>query len=99
MTDLFPMYRIPKFVWITLLIALVLFLFFPSVSQFLELKRQEEGLSREIADLRKKITELKREEHLIKNDLSYLEGVIRKELGLVKPGEIVYKVVPEEVGE
>jgi len=93
------MHRIPKSVWIILLIAAILFLFFPSISQFLELKHQEEGLSREIADLKVKIADLEREEHLIKNDLSYLEDVIRKELGLVKPGEIVYKVVPEEVEE
>ena len=28
--------------------------------------------------------------------MTYLEKVIREELGLVKPGEMVYKLVPEK---
>ena len=61
-----------------------------------KLKRQEESLNHEIADLKSKIEELKKEEYLIKNDVAHLEQVVRKELGLVRPGEVVYKLVPEE---
>ncbi len=82
--------------WILLGFVLLTFLYFPSYSKYLKLKRQEERLSQDIIDLKTKIEGLKKEEALIQHDPAYLEHVMRKELGLVKPGEVVYKLVPEK---
>ena len=49
----------------------------------------------ELKDLEGKIKKLREEKNLLQNDMTYLEKVIREELGFVKPGEMVYKLVPE----
>ena len=82
--------------WFFLALLIIAFLYFPSYSKYLKLKRQDERLNQDITDLRTKISDLKKEEYLIKHDPAHLEQVMRKELGLVKPGEIVYKLVPEK---
>jgi len=89
------MTRISKPVWVLLIMAALFFLYLPSLSQYLHLRHQEEKLIREIKDLKGEIQDLKREEYLMRNDLQHLEKVIRKELGLAKPGEVIYKLVPE----
>lgn len=53
-------------------------------------------MSREIAILDKKITALEEERELLRNDVTYLEKVIRDELGFVGPGETVLKFVEEK---
>ena len=71
--------------------ALLIFLwiYFPGVSRYRDLKIQEESLEREVTDLNAKIKALTDERNLLKNDVVYLEKVIREELGLVKPDEVV----------
>jgi cell division protein FtsB len=83
-----------------LLIALIVLLgffwiYFPAISRYRELKIQEEKITHDITDLDQRIEGLIEERRLLKNDLNYLEKVIREELGLVKPGEIIYKMIPE----
>ena len=39
---------------------------------------------------------LAEQEYLLKNDVRYLEKVLREELNVVRPDETVYKLVPEE---
>ncbi len=77
---------------------LILFIFFylPGLSRYHELKMEEERLSKELGELEAKIQRLQEEKSLLQNDVVYLEKVIREELGLVKPGEMVYKVEPEK---
>lgn len=83
--------------WAGIAILLVFFwIYFPTLSRYQDLKIEEERIKRELAELDTKIKALQEERHLLKNDMEYLEKVIRRELGLVKPGEIVYKLVPEE---
>jgi len=89
------MIRISKPVWVLLIIAALFFLYLPSISQYLHLRHQEEKMTREIKNLEKEIQSLKREEYLMRNDLQHLEKVIRKELGLAKPGEVIYKLIPD----
>lgn len=83
--------------WAGIAILLGFFwIYFPTLSRYQDLKIEEERMKRELEDLDAKIKALQEERHLLKNDMEYLEKVIRRELGLVKPGEIVYKLVPEE---
>lgn len=71
-------------------------LYLPGLSRLQELRSEEERLSRELVELGAKIKALQEEKTLLQSDLAYLEKVIREELGLVKPGEMVYKLVPEK---
>lgn len=69
--------------------------YFPTLSRYQELKFQEEEMDRKLRSLDTRIRELQEEKKMLQNDVAYLERVIRDELGLVKPGEIVYKFVEE----
>jgi cell division protein FtsB len=73
--------------------ALLIFawIFLPPLSRYRDLKQEEERLSVELKQIEKKIAKLQEERDLLQDDLVYIEKVIREELGLVKPGEIVYK--------
>lgn len=83
--------------WLFLVVFVVGFIYLPGATKYLKLKRKESDLTNEISRLNVEIKKLKEEEHLLKTDLSQLEQTVREELGLVKPGEIVIKVVEEEV--
>ena len=88
-----------RFVYLWIVIGLlILFVFFylPGLSRLFELRQEEERLSRELAELDRQVQALQQEKELLEKDQDYLEKVIREELGLVRPGEMVYKVVPEE---
>ena len=78
------------------LLILFIFLYLPGLSKLQELRTEEERLGRELADLEKKIQVLREEKNLLQHDVAYAEKVIREELGLVKPGEMVYKILPEK---
>ena len=92
------MRKVFKSFWVLLALAAAFFCYFlPNLSKYFRLKYHDERLTHEIADMQARVTDLKKEEQLIKNDPEHLEEVMRRELGLVNPGEVVYKLVPEEV--
>ena len=74
-------------------------IYLPVLSKYRDLKSQDEKIAAETAVLQEKIKVLEEERDLLKNDVTYLEKVIRDELGLVRPGETVYKFVPAEKPE
>jgi cell division protein FtsB len=85
------------FLWVGIVALIIFFwVYFPTLSRYRELKIEEEGMDKQIKVYEKSIRALEEEKHLLKNDPEYLEKVIRDELGLVRPGEIVYKFVPEK---
>ena len=83
--------------WLLILIVVACVIYLPGLSKYLMLKRKEVELEREIQRLKSQIVRLQEEERLLKTDLTRLEQVVREELGLVKPGEVVLKVVEEDV--
>ncbi len=83
-------------VWIFILVFAAGAIYLPGLSKYMKLKRKEDELSQTIARLQTEIETLKKEEHLLRTDVTHLEQVVREELGLVKPGEVIYKVVEEE---
>ena len=91
------MFRRLSPIWLFLIVFAVGMIYLPGVTKYLRLKRKETELTVEINRLSFDIEKLKEEEHLLKTDLTQLEKVVREELGLVKPGEIVVRVVEEEV--
>lgn len=70
--------------------------YLPTLSKYRDLKLQQDDLDAQIEKLTREVQETREERDLLKNDVEYLEKVIRGELGLVKPGEIVYKFVKEK---
>ena len=86
-------------VWIFVVVFAACAVYLPGLSKYLALKRKEEQLDQQIAQLKAQIDALKSEDNLLRTDLGHLEQVVRRELGLVKPGEIVYKVVERNIPE
>jgi len=81
----------------TIAILLVLYwVYFPSISRYRELKLEEEKLTKRIEEIDTQIKSLSDERHLLQTDVTYLEKVIREELGFVKPGEIVYELITKK---
>ena len=83
--------------WIFLLIFILGVVYLPGFTKYRKLKRKELELHHEVEFLKAEVAKLGQEERLLKTDLTRLEEVVREELGLVKPGETVIKVVEEEV--
>ena len=83
----------PVLIFVILFVAAAIYL--PGFSKYLGLKRREDHLAREIKRLETEIFTLKQKEHLLKTDLRRLEEVVREELGLVKPGEVIYRAAEE----
>ena len=83
--------------WILIIILALVIIYLPGLSKYLKLKNKDAELGREVKRLESEIQRLQTEEHLLKTDLTKFEEVVREELGLVRPGETVYKVVEEEV--
>jgi cell division protein FtsB len=61
-----------------------------------DLHRTRSDLQQEISDLREKNAALTDQVHALRSDPVYIEALAREELGMVRPGEQVYRLVPRE---
>jgi len=62
----------------------------------LDLHRTRHELQLEIADLQEKNAKLADQVQALRSDPVYIEALAREELGMVRPGERVYRLVPRE---
>jgi len=84
---------------LALLSALFVIVYLPGYSHYQEISSQEEELLAQIEELNKSNEALENELDLLRNDVTYLEKIVRDRMGLVKPGEVLYKFVEEEPSE
>ena len=78
---------------VTVIIVLV---FLPSYTKMQELKQKNYEFHLGINELEAKNKKLLEEGHFLRNNPEYLEKVAREKMGLIREGETVYKIVPEE---
>ncbi|WP_353684834.1 septum formation initiator family protein [Thermodesulfovibrio sp. 3907-1M] len=64
--------------------------------KYLELKKNEQKLIKEIDQISMENNTLKNEIELLKNDPSYMEKYAREKFGVVKPGEMIFQFQKEE---
>ncbi len=69
-----------------------------SLGRVWQMKREVDGLEREIAGLRAETERLSAAVAKLRSDPDSIERVAREELGLVKPGERVLKLPPSTGG-
>ena len=79
-----------------ILLAGVVCLYLPGLLELQELRSRRDELRTEIRKLKTENLSLLRERELLKQDIGYIERVARKKMGVVRKGEIPYKVVVEE---
>ena len=88
---------------IILLVVLIppflIWLYLPGWTHYNELKREDEHLKRQLRELEVNNQRMREQEYLLKNDVRYLEKVLREELNVIRPDELVYKLVPEDEKE
>ncbi len=58
--------------------------------KYYRMKHQHASLAQEIEDLKADNVRLLREVHALRNDAAYIETLARDNLGLARPGEIIY---------
>ena len=76
---------------------LILFIFGDhGLLQLYKLKRDRAKVQTQIAQLRKERERVMVEKNRLENDIQYLEKLARERYRMVKPGEKVYKVIPEK---
>ena len=78
------------------LIVILVIIFLPVYSKLQELRFENTELDKKIKRLEQENIALKHEKEKIDKDPVYLESVAREKIGVVRKGEIVYKVVPEK---
>ena len=82
-----------------ILTILVLIIFLPSYTKMQDLKQKNLDYKKQIEQLQQKSAELKEEKRLLETDPVYLEKVAREKMGLIREGEVVYKITPAVVNE
>ena len=76
--------------------VIVVILFLPSYTKMQELKQKNQDMFQKIQYLETKNKKLEQEQKFLKNNPEYLEKVAREKMGLIRQGETVYKIVPQQ---
>jgi cell division protein FtsB len=85
---------VAAFVLLKLLLSLLLSDM--GIFTLLDLHRTRRDLQQEITDLQEQNAALTDQVHALRSDPVYIEALAREELGMVRPGEKVYRLVPRE---
>lgn len=75
--------------------VIIVIVFLPSYSKMQELKQKNLEFQQRIQALEAKNKKLEEERQFLKNNPEYLEKVAREKMGLIRQGETVYKIVPD----
>ena len=78
------------------IILVILIIFLPGYSKLQELKERNRDLEVRINKIKLENALLKNEILRIQQDPVYQEEIIREKLGVVRKGEVIYKIEPEE---
>ncbi len=82
--------------WLFAFCVIVLFVFLPSYTQIQDKRQRIKEYNAQIQNLRNQNISLAKERRLLENDPHYLEKVAREKMGLVKEGEVIYRLTPED---
>ena len=85
-----------KMFWILGIILIILIIFLPGYTKLQELKDRNRNLEARIEEVESENTLLRNEIVRFKQDPIYQEEIVRGKLGVVREGEIIYRIEPEE---
>ena len=86
-------------IFLFILAFFVLAVFIPSFSKMQDLRARNDQLQAQIELLKVQNADLTEEKRMLEDDPVYFERVAREKMGIVKEGEVVYRLIPEEVNE
>ena len=82
--------------WLFVIAVIIFLLFLPSFTQMQNVKTKNFEYAKRIKDLEAQQARLLEEKERLENDPVYLEKVAREKLGLIKEGEVVYRLKDSE---
>ena len=81
-------------IWLFIISLVVLFIFLPSYTRMQDLQQKNADYEKQIEALKRDNAKLLEENRLLEEDPEYLEKVGREKMGLIREGEVVYKITP-----
>ena len=91
-----PAKRLGFIVGVFILIAVVICVFAPGLFKLRRLSIKKNNLTKQIKAVQASSLYLQAEKKRLEEDPIYLEKMSRQKLGLSKPGEVVYRIVPQQ---
>ena len=85
-----------KATWLFLFAFLVLLAFLPSYTKLQDLKQRTQDFVERTAKLQQEVEDLNKRLYRLEHDPAYIEKVGREKMGVVKKGEVIYKISPEK---
>ena len=82
-------------IWLFVVALVVLITFLPSYRKMQDLKNINLQYQTQIEDLKENQVRLVEELRRLEDDPEYMEKIGREEMGLIRKGEMIYRVVPE----
>lgn len=83
--------------WIFAAAVLILVIFLPTFSKKQKLLEKNRQYRAQIQDLKQQIATLSEEKRNLEEDPVYRERVAREKMGLVRDGEVIFKITPAPV--
>jgi len=77
--------------------VVILVAFLPSYTRLQDMEARNQEYQRRIAALEEERAQLLEEKRMLIEDPVYLEKVAREKMGLIREGEVVYRIVPAPV--
>ena len=78
--------------WLFAFTLFVLFIFLPSYTKLQDLRQKNSDYAQQLESLKLRRIKLLEEKRLLEEDPAYLEKVGREKMGLIRKGEVVYKI-------
>ncbi len=85
-----------KIFWILPVILVLLIIFLPGYTKLQELNDKNKELEAKIKNVKTENVLLKNELSRVRKDPVYQEEIIREKFGVVRKGEVVYRIEPQE---
>ena len=82
--------------WLFFFTFIVLLAFLPSYSRLQDLKQRNQDFEERTVKLQKEVEDLNNRLYRLEYDPAYLEKVGREKMGVVKKGEVIYRISPEQ---
>ena len=83
-------------IWLFTILAIILIIYFPTFSKKQQLIEKNKEYEHQLLQLKQENKNLLVEKNRLENDPVYLEKVAREKMGLIKDGEVIYRITPVE---
>lgn len=74
------------------IVIILVLIFFPSFSRYQKLSSERKRLQKKIEELERLNRQLEEKKYKLEHDIEYIERRAREKLGIVKKGEVPYKI-------